>query len=419
MTPAARVLTSGEGHDRSGPLMGPEDIARQMVIIIDDSEPHPRLERVLQQLAPYSPKLVAGWELNPEEGEVLVRLYQFEVVPPQETIDKLNKLPGVELERNMTMSPAAVPNDPGYQDRWTFYKPQWALRRMCAEQAWDCATTIGAPSPVVVAVIDSGVAQAHPDLAGRVHSSSRCFIPGLPASAIEDEDGHGTLLAGTIAAVTGDAFGIASATWPVAVSLLVLKFYNPWNQLNAALAAQAIAFAADNGAKVINASWHVGMPSKVLRKHIKYAAKKDVLFVAAGGNEGTNNDLLPIWPASYSISNIVAVMASDRHDERPAFSNYGPSSIHLAAPGVRIMSTHYYLSQVSSQPPPRWREYSGTSASAAQVTAAAALVRAFRPNWDVAHVAARLLASVKHAPFLECISEGRLDLEKLVCGLPP
>jgi len=417
MIPAGRGASSREGRDLGGPL-GPEDIARQLVIIVDDSEPHGRLEFVLQQLAPYSPKLVTGWELKPGKGEVLVRLYQFDILPPQEAIGKLNKLSGVELERNMAMSPAAVPNDPGYQDRWAFYKPQWALRKMRTEPAWDCVATIGVPTSVVVAVIDSGVARAHPDLAGRVHSSSRCFIPGLPADAIEDEDGHGTLLAGTIAAVTDDGFGIASVTWPVPVSLLVLKFYNPWNQLNAALAAQAIAFAVDQGVKVINASWHVGMPSKVLRKHIKYAAEKDVLFVAAGGNEGTNNDLLPIWPASYEIPSIVSVMASDRHDERPAFSNYGPGSIHIAAPGVRILSTHYYLSEMSSQPP-RWREYSGTSASAAHVTAAAALVRAFRPNWDVAQVAARLLESVKYAPRLECVAEGRLDLEKLLCGLPP
>ena len=393
------------------------DIANQIVISVSDRAPQRRLDHVLGALAPYCPEVTAGWSIDPEVEETLVSLVEFETVPPPELICHLNTQPGVQLEHNMAMSAAATPGDPLYQDQWTFYKPQWALRKMSAEHAWGCATTMGPSVPVVVAVIDSGIAQAHPDLATRVSPASRCFIPGMPVSAIEDEDGHGTFLAGTIAAITDNKIGIASATWPVTVSLLVLKFYNPRTPLNAALAAQAIAYAVQQGAKIINASWHVAMSSKFLRAHIAYAAKKDVLFVAAGGNEGTNNDTLPIWPASYPLSNIVSVMASDHHDRRPGFSNYGPATMHIAAPGVHILSTHYYLSAVPAQPP-RWREYSGTSASAAHVSAAAALVRAFRPHWKVKDVMARLLTSVKKVPDLRCQAEGRLDLEKLLCGLP-
>ena len=398
--------------------MTPADVAQQLVITISDSRPHARLGEVLKQLASYSPELVMGWSLNPEEGEILVRLYQFGTMPPQETIDELNKQPGLHVEGNMVMGKAVVPSDPFYQDQWAFYKPQWALRKMSAEAAWDCAATLGPSVPVVVAVIDSGIARAHPDLAARVNPFSRCFIPGVPPGSVEDEDGHGTLLAGTITAITDNAIGIASATWPIMVSLLALKFYNPRNQLNAAFAAHAIAYAVDHGAKVINASWHVGMYSTFLFNHINYAASKDVLFVAAGGNEGTNNDQLPIWPASYALPNIVSVMATNRHDDRPGFSNYGPNTVHIAAPGVRILSTHYYLSQVSAQPP-RWREYSGTSASAAHVTAAAALIRAFRPAWNVAQVKARLFAAVDLFPDLKCITGGRVNLEKVLCGPPP
>ena len=101
-------------------------------------------------------------------------------------------------------------------------------------------------------------------------------------------------MAGTIAAITNNAIGIASSTWPITVSILVVKFHDPWNPLDAASAAKAIAWAVFKGARVINASWHVGMPNNFLLASIHYARLKRVLFVAAAGNEGTNNDVLPL-----------------------------------------------------------------------------------------------------------------------------
>lgn len=265
----------------------------------------------------------------------------------------------------------------------------------------------------MVAVIDSGIAQHHPDLMGRVHPASRRIIGSVSDNRIEDEDGHGTFLAGTIAAITDNAIGMASATRPITVQLLVVKFYDPWNPLDAASAAKAIAWAVCKGARVINASWHVGMPSNFLLANILHAQVKDVLFVAAAGNEGTNNDVLPIYPASWSLSNVVSVMASNHHDDRPSFSNYGLNTVHIAAPGVRVLSTHYYLDSE------RWRTYSGTSAAAAQVTAAAALIRAFKTGWTAAQVRAHLMASVDPFRFLDCIARGRLSLRRAICNLPP
>src|SRR5205085_5254328 len=95
------------------------------------------------------------------------------------------------------------------------------------------------------------------------------------------------------------------------------------------------------GAAVINASWHVGMESQVMFDAIDYAAQNDGVVVAAAGNEGTNNDQLPVWPASYTLPNVISVMASNRHDDKPSFSNYG-QTVHLAAPGSGILSTHHY-----------------------------------------------------------------------------
>ena len=387
------------------------DIAHQLVITVGGSAREARLARLLEELRLYSPESVTDWEIKGEQGEVMFSLQQFAIVPPEEVIDALKAKYGVDVEQNMAMGQAAAPNDPLYQDQWAFYKPQWDLYQMDAQGGWNCAKGPGAP--IVVAVIDSGIARLHPDLTGLVHPASRRIIGSLFDNLIEDEDGHGTFLSGTIAALTdtNPAIGMASATWPITVRLLVLKFYDPRNPLDAASAAKAIAWAVSNGAKVINASWHVGMPSNFLLASILYARFMDVLFVAAAGNEGTNNDTLPIYPASWGLSNVVAVMATNQHDDRPSFSNYGRNTVHVAAPGVQVLSTHYYLGS------PAWRTYSGTSAAAAQVSAAAALIRAFKPGWNAPRVRAHLMASVDPSPFLDCIAAGRLSLRRVVCNL--
>ena len=391
-----------------------DDIAQQLVITVSGLALRARLERVLAELSPYSPELVTDWEIRDEKGEVLFSLQQFGVVPPREVIDEVKAKHDVDIEPNMVMGQATVPNDPLYQNVWSFHKPQWDLYQMDAQAAWDCAPGTGVP--VLVAVIDSGIATLHPDLGGLVHPASRRIIGTTFDNVIEDEDGHGTFLAGTIAALTNNAIGMASVTRPINVQLMVLKFYDPWHPLDAASAAKAIAWAVWQGAKIINASWHVGMPIPFLLATIHFARFMDVLFVTAAGNEGTNNDdpHLPIYPASWTtLSNIVSVMATNHNDDRPSFSNYGRTTVHIAAPGVRVLSTHYYLGS------PVWRTYSGTSAAAAQVTAAATLVRAFRPHLKAHQVRAHLMASVDPFPFLDCIAGGRLSLKRTVCNLPP
>jgi len=394
-------------------VMTLDDIAQQLVITVSGHGLKARLERVLAELSEYSPEFVTDWEIKDEKGEVLFSLQQFEVVPPQEVIDHVKAKHGVDIEPNVTMGQAAVPNDPLYQDHWAFYKPQWDLYQMDAQAGWDCAPGPGVP--IVVAVIDSGIAKLHPDLIGLVHPASRRIIGATFDNVIEDEDGHGTLLAGTIAALTNNATGMASVTWPITMRLMVLKFYDPWNPLDAASAAKAIVWAVLQGAQIINASWHIGMPKTFLRLCIQFAGSKEVLFVAAAGNEGTNNDdpHLPIYPASWVEPNIVSVMATNHNDDRPSFSNYGRTTVHIAAPGVRVLSTHYYLGS------PVWRTYSGTSTAAAEVTAAAALIRAFRPLLKADQVRAHLMASVDRFPFLDCIAGGRLSLKRAICNLPP
>jgi subtilisin family serine protease len=101
----------------------------------------------------------------------------------------------------------------------------------------------------------------------------------------------------------------------------------------------------------------------------------------------------------------------DLLDDKPGFSNYGPGSVHLAAPGVGILSTHYFLRT------PAYRRYTGTSPAAAHVSGAAAIIRALRPGWSAAQVRNHLVATVDRSRYLRCISGGRLNLERAICGL--
>jgi subtilisin family serine protease len=381
-----------------------DDVARQLIVAVDDGA---STRRIRELLAPFNPSLVREWQAESAPAPARFRVFRCRTMPPASVLRALNAPPDVIVERNLTLGVAAAAvNDPRYGE-------QWALARVAVEGAWTCLAEAPAVAPVTVAVVDSGIARAHPDLAARIDPASRRFVAGVPDTLIEDEDGHGTLLCGTIGAITDNALGIASAGGPVPVTLMALKFYDPWTPLDAATAAQAIYYAVDHGAHVINASWHVGMESATLRAAVEYAAAHDVVFVAAAGNEGLNNDDLPTWPASYaSLPNVISVMASNRHDDRPAFSNYGDTTVHIAAPGVGVLSTHYYL-----ETPPAYRNYAGTSVAAAHVAAAAAIVRAIAPTMTAQAIRDHLVLTADKRRFLRCVAGGRLNLRRAVCAL--
>ncbi|MGD9045898.1 MAG: S8 family serine peptidase, partial [Desulfobacterales bacterium] len=216
-------------------------------------------------------------------------------------------------------------------------------------EAWDVTT---GSSDVVVAVIDSGVDVNHPDLAANIWTN-----PGEIAGNGDDDDGngyvddvngwdfyiddndprdangHGTHVAGTIAAVGDNTAGIAGVSW--SAKIMVLRFLDAWGSGSTANAIAAIEYANDMGADVINNSWGGGLPSQALRDAI---AVSDAVVVCAAGNTANNNDSSPFYPASYSSANIIAVAASDQNDTLAYFSNYGANSVDVAAPGTNIYS---------------------------------------------------------------------------------
>jgi subtilisin family serine protease len=240
-------------------------------------------------------------------------------------------------EPNFVYHALQAPTDPQYSSQWDWPK-------ISAPQAWDITT--GSAS-VKVAVVDTGIASQHEDLAANV-------IPGHDWVADPDDgdasdaNGHGTHVAGTIGARGNNGVGVAGANWNV--SLMPLRVLNAGGSGTNANISAAFAYACAAGAKVVNASLGGPSYSATMRAAISGPGCKDTLFVFAAGNGGNdgigdNDDSVPTYPCSYggppdSLANVICVAATDQNDRLATFSNFGANSVDLAAPGVGIPSSY-------------------------------------------------------------------------------
>jgi subtilisin family serine protease len=189
-------------------------------------------------------------------------------------------------------------------------------------------------------------------------------------------------VSGTIGAVGNNGIGVVGVNWHV--KLLPLKFLSSGGSGSTDDAVLAINYAVMMGAKVINASWGGGGPSEALRLAIQAAGDAGVVFVAAAGNSSGNNDVFPNYPSNYDLPNIVAVAATDAFDRLAFFSNYGATSVDLAAPGVDIYSTM----------PGGYGYLSGTSMATPHVSGALALIFGRFPGIGAVDAKALLLSRV-------------------------
>jgi stage II sporulation protein D len=334
---------------------------------------------------------------------------------------------------------AFVPNDP-------LAASQWYLARIRAFDFWPQGLP-GDLAPVKVAVIDTGLDFGHPDLGGRV-AAARSFVSDSPV----DQVGHGTFVAGIIAASTGNGQGIAGIAFPA--QLLVAKVVGADGSVDPTVEARAVRWAADQGARVINLSLGgLRDPARPARdtfsaaeqEAIAYATRRGALVVAAVGN----SDQAPRapWPyASYpaALPHVVGVSALAEDGSVPLFSNRDAVFNDLAAPGEAIVSTlpraltalrpSCVEQGYSPCGPPEYRQAAGTSFAAAQVSAAAALLFAAKPTLRPEQAAAILeRTAVDVAPATGCqrcppgrdalSGWGRLDvaaaLQALSGPLPP
>lgn len=322
-----------------------------------------------------------------------------------------------------------TPNDPRFLDN-----SLWGLHQandvdIDAPEAWDVRTSAAS---VVVAVIDTGVRYTHQDLAANMWRNTR-EIPGnrrdddnngviddvfgLDAANNDgdpnDDHGHGTHCAGTIGAVGNNGIGIAGVAWQV--RLMALKFLSAGGSGASSDAIRCIDYARSNGAKIMSNSWGGGGPSASLLASIERARAAGILFVAAAGNDyGRNTDSSPHYPSSYASDNIVSVAATDSADRLASFSNFGPTSVDLGAPGVGI------LSSVASSDS-AYASYSGTSMATPHVAGALAVLAAQFPQDNHSALIRRLLSATDPNPNLRgrTVSGGRLNLAKALQGSTP
>ncbi len=266
--------------------------------------------------------------------------------------------------------PAFIPGDPNYGILWGLHnfgqtvgiKSGLPGADINTPDAWEIST---GSEEVIIAVIDSGVAYSHPDLAANMWTNpgeDPWSDPNDPTTGngIDDDGngkvddwrswnfvngnndpmdyhGHGTHVAGTIAAVGNNGEGITGVMWRAGI--MPLRFLDAHGMGWVSDAIYAIEYAVEKGARVINASWGTTYFSQSLLGAVKLCQDKGVLMVAAAGNSATNTDSSPFYPASYDLPNIISVAATDQRDNLVSFSNWGPSTVDVAAPGVTIYST--------------------------------------------------------------------------------
>ena len=269
------------------------EIYRQIAIILPEGG-----EFEKQKLEVY--KILEGVDYETLSEVPDLRLVAIQVAPGEDLsrilVDLRRARDVVETaEQNRVLRPSWVVDDP-------LYRHQWALWRIGAESAWQHAlATLNLVAPgIIVAIVDSGVHTGHPDLAGHLwtdgagHHGRNLLTNTFDVS---DTDGHGTLLAGTVGAISNNATGIAAAEWPI--RLMAVKFLDIRNPPTALSGALAIWWAVTHGAQVITAAWGVGIPSPILQVAIWFANVFNVVFVAAAGNDGLDNDVCrPIRQAS-------------------------------------------------------------------------------------------------------------------------
>ncbi|GIE80719.1 hypothetical protein Aph02nite_66690 [Actinoplanes philippinensis] len=281
---------------------------------------------------------------------------------------------------------------------------QWDLTKLKADQAWKRSTGAG----VTVAVVDTGVDATHPDLAGHVLDGYDAITDRT--GPVTDDHGHGTHVAGTIAAVTGNGVGVAGLA-PDA-RILPVKVLGANGGGNMSDIAEGIIWAADHGAQIINMS--LGSTTKVaaVSNAVSYARSKGVTVVAAVGNSRQSGS-----PVSYPAADpgVIGVAGTDANDRIGTYSNAG-NYVDVAAPGTDILSTY------PARRGPGYKQMSGTSMASPHVAAAAALLKSANPALTADQIETTLektAVDLGAAGFDNDFGNGRIDPAAALASLTP
>ncbi len=375
--------------------------------------------------------LVAVDSLDNEDAARVVADYSS--LPEVEYVEKNEeiRLPPMERarpdERFASPLPGG-PNDPRLAEQWalinTGQREGKERADISALGAW--AKTHG-NRKVVVAVLDSGVDYTHPDLSNNMWVRPDSLDPYFDEQLGEvddvngfsalgeardpmDENGHGTHCAGIVGAEGDNGEGIAGVNWQV--EIMPLKFMGAGGFGTTKDAIEAINYVIERkragvNVRVISASWGSRQKSRALGDVIRKAGEEGIIFIAAAGNNHENADRFPHYPSGYDLPNVVSVAALNRRDELASFSNFGPKSVHVAAPGAEILSTWLRGD---------YEEHSGTSMATPVVAGVAALILSVEPDLSVEELKKRLMDSVDKLDTLQgkIASAGRVNAARAV-----
>jgi VCBS repeat-containing protein len=333
----------------------------------------------------------------------------IDVLKQTEDLKSLQAIDFVEPDYLLTVD-AVFPNDPSFGELWGLDNTGQSVGGMTAvadadidaPEAWEFTT--GSPD-TVIAVIDTGVDYTHPDLVANmwmnpgeiagdgVDNDGNGFIDDVFGidTANDDSDpmdgnDHGTHVAGTIAGAGDDGTGVVGVNWQA--QIMALKFLPDFGGGATSDAIEAIDYMTmmktQYGINIVasNNSWGGGAFSNALQDSIQRSVDAGIIFVAAAGNDGLDTDAIPHYPSSYDLDGILSVAASDPEDKLatlPEFgstfnSNYGATSVDVAAPGVSILST---------TPGNTYSVFGGTSMAAPHVTGVIGLLASYEPNATV------------------------------------
>jgi len=351
----------------------------------------------------------------------------------------LEGIEGVAVEPDYLVFTHRTPNDPLYAQQWSLDNQGQTGGTEDADvnapQAWESQT---GSATVIVAVLDTGIDMAHPDLVDNIYCNPGETADGIDSDSngyTDDINGwnfyqnnndatdchfHGTHVAGTVGARGNNGVGVAGIAWNTRI--LPVRVFSLLGTGTLSDAVTGIRFAADQGARVINASWGFHEGSNLLSDAISYAGTKNCLIVASAGNDGSDNGIYPVYPASIDLENLISVAATDHDDNLAGFSNHG-TNVHIAAPGVGIISTTPgipTLGMMQSGILPDYGHSSGTSMAAPHVAGAAALLLSKNPSLSPAQLKEMLIERARFKIGLtdRLFRSSRLDMEELLREIP-
>lgn len=346
--------------------------------------------------------------------------YIYKAIATKQTLESI--LFGTAKETHSSMAPT----DPLYGKLWglkntganepdrsggTSTTPGVAGADTDAEKGW--AITTGSKK-VTIAVIDTGIDYNHPDLKNQmwvnekevagngIDDDGNGYIDDIHGWNAHGKNGnpmdgnaHGTHCAGTIGAEHNNGIGVAGVMSDV--TLMAVKFLSDEGSGSLADAVVAIDYATKMNVDIMSNSWGGGGFSQALEDSIKAAKNKGILFIAAAGNDSSNNDSRPSYPATYQVDNVISVASHTAQDTISSFSNFGKRTVHVAAPGSNVLS---------STPNNEYKVFSGTSMATPHVSGVVGLLLSENGRMPVLEVRNRLMATTVPGPAYRKSTQG-------------